>query len=249
VTYGKKQQTTFEDRCKSILESNKQALTEMVTGIKGQMESLRRDIVADDERFEDAVKEAKVQEMIKSNKHREQLIMFSKQRSQMKALEEQYRLKRLRHAHFDQLLFMVFRYWSAKVLDILFTSKRNFNLTFSHGRDRELTYAGEAASQPATYGGAQLPQFEVAICFSPAGTLDSEPTMEEHVASFQKAFEDMEQAIFKNHALHNFVHDLNGLFFAKASPYTRCIFDNMQAVMGMNVAYRRQHGQIFEALR
>lgn len=229
VTYGEKQQTTFEERCRAVLETNKLALTLMVTEIKTQMEDLKRDIIADDERFEDAVKENKVQEMIKSNKNKEELIMFSKQRAKMEALEEQNRLKRLRHSHYDQLLFMVCRYWAAKVVDILFTSKRNFNSTFGNAQNS--------------------PQFEVSICFSAEGILDSEPTMERHLASFKKAFEDTEQAIFKNNSLQNFVLDLNDLFFAKSSAYTRNVFDNMQAVIAMNKPYQRQHADIFGALK
>ena len=155
------------------------------------MEALRRDIIRDDERFEDAVKETKVKDMIKSNKNREELIMFSQQRGKMTALEEQYRLKRLRHQHYDQLLFMVFRYWSAKVVEALFTSKRNFNNTFGHGRDRDGHGSHEAAGQASTFGSTGLPQFEVSICFS-KGVLNSEPTMEDHSASFEKAFEEME---------------------------------------------------------
>jgi len=141
------------------------------------------------------------------NKHGEQLVMFHKQRMKLLAIEEQYRLKRLRHAQYDQLLFMVFRFWSAKVAELLFASKQRFNVTFGNVKN--------------------LTQFEVSICFSPEGVLDSEPTMEEHTASFKKVFADMEQAIFKNQSLQFFIHDLNDLFFGKSSLYTRSIFENI----------------------
>ena len=51
----------------------------MLTEVKAQMKQLKKEIVADDDRFEDDVKEGKVQEMIR-NKHGEQLVMFHKQR-------------------------------------------------------------------------------------------------------------------------------------------------------------------------
>lgn len=131
------------------------------------MIKLRNEILADDDRFEDDIKEAKVQEMVK-NKHNNQLVMFHKQRVKMEAIEEQYRLKRLRHTQYDELLFMVFRYWSAKVVELLFDSKHRFNAGFSNPKS-------------TTY-------FEVSICFSPehlGGLLGSEPTMEEHRATFK----------------------------------------------------------------
>lgn len=227
VTYGKKQQSTLEDRCKTVLDQNRQALEGMLTEVKAHMEALKAEIIADDDRFERDVKEGRVQEMVR-NKHGEQLVMFHKQRVKMLAIEEQYRLKRLRHAQYDQLLFMVFRLWSAKVVELLFASKQKFCTTFSNVKN--------------------LTQFEVSICFSAAGVLDSEPTMEEHAATFRKVFADMEQAIFKNQFLQFFMHDLNDLFFGKSSLYTRTIFENMQKVIGMNAEYHRNHAQIFACL-
>lgn len=76
---------------------------------------------------------------------------------------------------------MVFRYWSAKIVELLFDSKQKFNAIFSNLKN--------------------MTQFEVSICFGPDGKLDSEPTMEEHLATFKKVFEDMEQAVFKNQFL------------------------------------------------
>lgn len=73
--------------------------------------------------------------------------------------------------------------------------------------------------------------------------------MEEHLATFTKIFQDMEQAIFKNQSLQFFMHDMNDLFFGKSSTYTRTIFENMQKVISMNREYQRNHEQIFECLR
>jgi len=114
------------------------------------------------------------------------------------------------------------------VVELLFASKAKFNTTFGNVKN--------------------LTQFEVSVCFNSEGILDSEPTMEEHTASFKKVFEDMEQAIFKNQFLQFFMHDMNDLFFGKSSLYTRTIFENMQRVIGMNKEYHRHHAQIFDRL-
>jgi hypothetical protein len=86
------------------------------------------------------------------------------------AIDEQYRLKRLRHTQYDELLFMVFRYWSAKIVELLFDSKKKFYTIFSDPGSSTL--------------------FEVSICFGAEGSanpgrLDSEPTMDEHRATFK----------------------------------------------------------------
>jgi hypothetical protein len=59
---------------------------------------------------------------------------------------------------------MVFRYWSEKIVELLFDSKEKFNAIFSNANKGT--------------------QFEVSICFGPEGKLDSDPTMEEHLATF-----------------------------------------------------------------
>jgi hypothetical protein len=141
------------------------------------MIQLKKEIIADDERFENEIKESKVQEMIK-NKNKNNIVMFSKQRVRLEATEEQYRQKRLRHTQFDSLLLMVFRYWSNKVVQLLLDSLERFNSIFSDPNGGTL--------------------FEITICFSPEGKLDSDPLMDEHMASFTKVFEDMEKAVFKN---------------------------------------------------
>mmetsp|Transcript_29870 Transcript_29870/g.45654 ORF Transcript_29870/g.45654 Transcript_29870/m.45654 type:complete len:112 (+) Transcript_29870:1803-2138(+) len=103
----------------------------LLTALKDFMVELKQEIIADDDRFEDDIKEARVQEMVK-NKHKNQLVMFHKQRLKMEAIEDQYRLKRLRHAQYDSLLFMVFRYWSNKIVELLFDSKMSFKKTFTN---------------------------------------------------------------------------------------------------------------------
>ena len=89
-----------------------------------------------------------------------------------------------------------------------------------------------------------MTQFEVSICFSQDsadGKLDSEPTMEEHLATFKQVFQDMEQAVFKNQFLQFFSHDMNDLFFGKSSKFTRSIFENMQLIIDWNQEYHMDH--------
>lgn len=137
----------------------------------------------------------------------------------MEAVEEQYRLKRLRHTQYDSLLLLVFRYWSTKIVELLCDSKAKFNAVFS-GEDT---------------------RFEVSICFGPEGKLDSDPTMDEHLSAFKKVFEDMEQAVFKNQFLQFFMHDMNDLFFGKSTLFSRSIFENMRKILDMNREYRENH--------
>jgi len=227
VTYGKKQQSTLEEKCAAVLEQNRAAMEALLGSVKGFMIELKNEICADDERFEDEIKDAKVQEMV-TQKHNNQLVMFHKQRVKMEAIEEQLRLKRLRQTQFDQLLFLVFRYWSTKMVELLFESKRVFKDTFT---DQKSTA-----------------QFEVSICFGEDGKLDSDPTMVEHRRSFEKVFEDMEHAVFKNQSLQFVTHDMNDLFFGKPSTFTRSIFENMQKILAQNREHHRNHEAIFAAL-
>jgi hypothetical protein len=122
---------------------------------------------------------------------------------------------------------MVFRYWSYKIVDLLFDSKRKFNSIFSNLK--------------------MGTQFEISICFSNQ-ILDAEPTMDEHLATFNKVFEDMEEAVFENQFLRFFSHDMNDLFFGESSTYTRLIFENMREIIGMNQQYSDDHQQIFARL-
>jgi predicted GIY-YIG superfamily endonuclease len=56
----------LEDKCKTVLDQNRQALEGLLTAVKDFMIELKKEILADDDRFEDDIKEAKVQEMVKS---------------------------------------------------------------------------------------------------------------------------------------------------------------------------------------
>lgn len=75
-------------------------------------------------------------------------------------------------------MFLVFKYWSTKIVNLLFDSKKSFCDIYSDLKN--------------------YPQFEVSICFGSDGKLDSDPTMEEHLQSFTKVFEEMEHVIFRN---------------------------------------------------
>lgn len=56
----------MEEKCKSVLDVNRQTMEGLLTQVKDYMIELKEDIIADDERFEDDIKEAKVQEMVKN---------------------------------------------------------------------------------------------------------------------------------------------------------------------------------------
>jgi hypothetical protein len=87
VTYGKKQQSTLEEKCSTILEENTVKMEAVWVQVKTVMIQLKNEIKADDDRFEDEIKEAKVQEMIQ-RKNNNQLVMFHKQRVKMEAVAE-----------------------------------------------------------------------------------------------------------------------------------------------------------------
>jgi len=123
---------------------------------------------------------------------------------------------------------MVFRYWSTKIVTLLFDSKRNFKNIFTNIKN--------------------MTQFEVSICFGTEGKLDSDPTMNEHLSTFKKVFEDMEQCVFKNQLLQFFMHDMNDLFFSQPTQFTRTIFDQMQRIIDMNTEYHENHSAIFDQL-
>jgi hypothetical protein len=61
--------------------------------IKIILEQLKEEIITDDRRYEQAVKERKMMQIIKSSRHGgEDLIMFSKARRQKEIEEEQFRI-------------------------------------------------------------------------------------------------------------------------------------------------------------
>ena len=93
------------------------------------------------------------------------------------------------------------------------------------------------------------PLFEVTICFTNDGILDSDPTMVEHKESFESVFENMEHAIFKNQFLQFYMHDLNDLFFYHSTPFTRNTFDFIQKIVEGSQEYREAHQRIFETVQ
>ena len=66
--YGKKQPSTLEEKCKSVIDQNRIFMEAILTKVKEIMIELKNEILADDDRFEDSIKEAKVAEILK-NKH------------------------------------------------------------------------------------------------------------------------------------------------------------------------------------
>jgi len=51
VTYGKKQQSTLEDKSKAVLDQNRGYLEKRLTEVNRHMLDLKKEIMADDERF------------------------------------------------------------------------------------------------------------------------------------------------------------------------------------------------------
>lgn len=68
MVYGKKQPSTLEEKCKTVIDQNRQFMEAILTKVKEIMIELKNEIHLDDERFEDQIKEAKVTEILK-NKH------------------------------------------------------------------------------------------------------------------------------------------------------------------------------------
>lgn len=187
----------------------------LLTAVKAHMTKLKEEIEEDDKRFENDIKNAQEDELLRNMYiHQKPVNKFHTERLKQDAVEEQYRLKRMRHVYYDELLQLVFRYWSYKVLELMFESKKQFRMVFCEPR----------AST----------QFEISVCFGSDDKLDSNPTMDEHLAGFRKVFEEMEQAVFKNQFLQFFMHDLNDLFFAGPLRYTRQVFKHMQDIKGLN---------------
>ena len=80
ASYGKKSQaqSSLEEKCKAVLDQNRAQMETLLLSVKDTMTELRKDIIADDERFEHDIKEAKVREMVKNKQAKNQLVMFHK---------------------------------------------------------------------------------------------------------------------------------------------------------------------------
>jgi hypothetical protein len=52
------------------------------------MIELKNEILHDDERFEDDIKEGRVQEMIRNKHDKDELVLFHKQKVKLRAIEE-----------------------------------------------------------------------------------------------------------------------------------------------------------------
>ncbi len=91
LTYGKKQQLILEDNCAETVKSSKFALQRTLKDVTESLRELKQEIIDDDARFQYAMQERKMQEMIKqSTRGAEDLIMFTKAKRQKESEEEQY---------------------------------------------------------------------------------------------------------------------------------------------------------------
>ncbi len=78
VVYGKKQQSTLEDKCTRALEKSRGDLDDIMKTVEEQLLEMKEEIIEDDDTFQKAIKEARVQQIIKMK--REEHVMFSKAR-------------------------------------------------------------------------------------------------------------------------------------------------------------------------
>ncbi len=177
VTYGKKQQQLLQDKCKDQLLISKGDLNKTLKVVKEQLEELKKEILNDDNRYEHAVKERRMMDMIKSsNRGGEDLIMFSKARKQKEIEEEQFKVQKQRHVLYDKFVQYVLKIVCANLIEAQFENKRIFKEVF---RDPKLG-----------------PQFEVSVCFNDQGVLDTDPSMAAHYQSFLDIFTNIEVAIY-----------------------------------------------------
>ena len=137
VTYGKKQQLLLEEKCLDQLQISKNVLALDLKELKRILEELKKEILDDDHRYEHAIKEKRMQEIIKSSKQGggEDLIMFSKARRQKEAEEEQYRIQKLRHKLYDRFVLYVLQICQSNLIEAQFENKRIFKDVF---RDQKL---------------------------------------------------------------------------------------------------------------
>ena len=56
--------------------------------VRDYMIELKNEILDDDERFEDDIKEGRVQEMIRNKHDKDELVLFHKQKVKLRAIEE-----------------------------------------------------------------------------------------------------------------------------------------------------------------
>lgn len=78
----------MEDKCQQVLETNKLKLEIHLKQVRDYMIELKNEILDDDERFEDDIKEGRVQEMIRNKHDKDELVLFHKQKVKLRAIEE-----------------------------------------------------------------------------------------------------------------------------------------------------------------
>lgn len=60
TVYGQGQQFKLDERCEKCVETSKQALKGILTDVRGQLESLKTEIVQDDSNYLNALKNAQI---------------------------------------------------------------------------------------------------------------------------------------------------------------------------------------------
>ena len=71
-----------------------------------------------------------------------------------------------------------------------------FILKFVCGNLVELLYENKLQFKDIFKNIKSGPQFEASVCFNSKGKLDTDPSMEDHYASFLLVFDNMERAVY-----------------------------------------------------
>eukprot|EP00347_Sterkiella_histriomuscorum_P003578 403363751 len=229
ITYGKKQQSMLDERCKSKLNESKDLLDRLLGNIKSTLFNLKAEIQEDDKNFENGVKELRVQALIKQKRHGEELVMFSKARKQKEVEEEQYRIQKIRQVMYDKFVEMILRFVCGNFVELLYENKRKFKEIFKDAKNG--------------------PQFEAAVCFNQKGRLDTDPSMEDHYASFLLIFENMEQSVYQNQTLIEFISDIITYLFKEKRIYYKTQFQQMESILKQKKLHYQNNESIFETLK
>ena len=227
VQYGKHQQFTLEERCQKCVKESKTKLDQLLSQIKVILENLKEEIELDDENYKKAIKQQRVNEMIKRVNQQASLVMFSKERKQLEEEQKQFHLAQHRRYIFNRLAQFVATYLTANLSEMIHTNKFEFRNIFCNLQS--------------------FTQFEVSMCFNQKGILDSDPSIEEHRATFTNIFEQMEDSIFKNQFLIFWMQDITELFFREpeiavcptAQMHLRRKIGKMQYELQQNKEYKR----------
>lgn len=114
-----------------MLKDSKVELSKTLREAKQKLDELKEEIIADDRRFENAVKERRMMEIIKNSRQgKEDLIMFSKARKQKEEEEQQFAVLKQRQTLFDRFVLFVLKIVCANLIEAIYENKRIFKEIF-----------------------------------------------------------------------------------------------------------------------